>query len=68
WASRSAGRRTSSRMVAAAERRLWTRHPLVRVALHPGDFDHPRIVDSIARTIDALRANRKVIGYAEWQA
>jgi len=68
WASRSAGRRTSSRLLAAAERRLWTRHPLVRVALHPGDFDHPHLVDSIARTIDALRANRRVIGYAGWQA
>jgi hypothetical protein len=55
-------------MVAAAERRLWTHHPLVRVALHPGDFDHPRIVDSIARTIEALRANRRVIGYTDWQA
>ena len=68
WASRSAGRRTSSRLVAAAERRLWVRKPLVRVALHPGDFDHPRIVESITRTIEALRATRSVISYAEWQA
>ena len=68
WASRSAAHRTCSRLVAAVERRLWAHTPLVRVAMHPADFDHPRIVDSIARTIDALRRNRRIVGYAECQA
>ncbi|HEX4566141.1 MAG TPA: hypothetical protein VH138_05890, partial [Vicinamibacterales bacterium] len=63
WSTRSAARGTTSRGVAVAVRRLWTRTPLVRVALHPTDFDHPRIVASIARTLDALRAERTVMSY-----
>jgi hypothetical protein len=35
------------------------------VALHPADFDHPRIVDSIARQLDALRRHRQVVTYEE---
>jgi predicted deacetylase len=63
WASRTRGRRVSSRVSASLLRRLWARRPLLRVALHPFDFDHPRVVDSIARTIDALRETRRVVGY-----
>jgi predicted deacetylase len=63
WASRTRGRRVSSRVSASLMRRVWARRPLLRVALHPFDFDHPRVVDSIARTIDALRETRRVVGY-----
>jgi predicted deacetylase len=62
WASRSGVHRLGSRVCASVESRLWRRRPVVRVALHPGDFDHPGIVASIARTIEALQSGRRVIG------
>jgi len=65
WASRTPVHRVSARVCASIERRLWQEKPLLRVALHPGDFDHPRIVESITRTIDALRRTRRVISYRE---
>ena len=65
WASRTRLHRASARVCASIERRLWARKPLLRVALHPGDFDHPRIVDSIARTIETLGARRRGIGYGD---
>jgi predicted deacetylase len=64
WASRSAAHRSGARLAAAAERRLWARQPLVRIALHPADFDHPSIVESIDRTLDAFRRDREVTSYA----
>jgi len=66
WASRTGLHRAGARACARVERRLWSRKPLVRVALHPSDFDHPRIVDSIARTIETLSATRRVISYREF--
>jgi hypothetical protein len=65
WASRTRLHRASSRVFASVERRLWERWAVLRVALHPADFDHPGIVNSIARTIDSLRMTRRVIGYSE---
>jgi hypothetical protein len=65
WASRTPLYRVSARVCVSIERRLWQEKPLLRVALHPGDFDHPRIVDSIARTIDSLTRTRRVISYRE---
>jgi len=65
WASRTRQHRLSSRTCALLARGLWQRRPLIRVALHPCDFDHPRSVDSVARTIEALRVTRRVIGYRD---
>jgi len=65
WASRTCAHRAAARMCASVERRLWRRKPLVRVALHPADFDHPRIVDSVARTIETLSRTRRMISYHE---
>jgi predicted deacetylase len=61
WATRTALRRWGS--VACSAVRRHTRHPVVRVALHPFDFDHPGTIASIARTIDALRGNRTIAPY-----
>jgi predicted deacetylase len=65
WATRSAGHRAGAAAVAAVERRLWRRAPVVRLALHPCDFDHPRIVDSVVRALDVLRRGRRIVSYAE---
>jgi predicted deacetylase len=57
--------RVGSLAVSATERRMWARRPLVRIALHPADFRHQRLVDSIARSLDALRQDRDVVTYEE---
>lgn len=61
WASRTMGHRLGSLAAAAIERRIWAGRPLVRLALHPADFEHPRLVDSIARSLDTLRRCRRVV-------
>ena len=68
WASRSRAHRIGARLASAAGRRLWRDDRVVRIALHPGDFDHRRIVDSIRRTIDALRAGRNEVVYDDLSA
>ncbi len=65
WASRSSVHRAAARPAVAVMRRLWRRRRLVRIALHPLDFDHPAIVESICRTIDALRLSRRVVAYVD---
>src|SRR5262249_17370066 len=61
WASRSAVRRTASVLAAAIARRRWANRPVGRIALHPGDFDHPPIVASISQSLDALLSSRRAV-------
>jgi predicted deacetylase len=65
WASRTMAHRVGSLAVTATERLIWARRPLVRLALHPADFGHQRLVDSIARSLDALRRDRVVVTYEQ---
>lgn len=65
WATRSAAHRAGSIAALSVARRLWARRPLIRVALHPLDFEHQRIVDNIVRLLDALRADHRVVTYDE---
>ncbi|HMF98730.1 MAG TPA: DUF2334 domain-containing protein [Vicinamibacterales bacterium] len=64
WAARGLFRRTASDVAALLQRQLWRNSRVIRIALHPLDFDHPAIVDSVRRTIAALRENRQVVSYA----
>lgn len=62
WASRDPVRRIGSRLYCPAAMRAWSKTPLVRLAIHPHDFDHPQLVRSIERTIRlALSDGRKPI-------
>ena len=65
WASRSPAHRSGSLLATRVGRRLWAGQRLLRLALHPSDFDHERIVDSIVRSLDLLRTVRSVISYRE---
>ena len=65
WASRTMAHRVGSLAVTATERLIWARRPLVRLALHPADFGHQRLVDSVARSLDALRRDRDVVTYEQ---
>ena len=63
WATRTRARRYGSVMAAAVARRLWRAAPVVRMALHPFDFDHRATVASIARTLTAFARERTVATY-----
>lgn len=60
WASRDPVRRIGSRIYCPAAVRTCSKAPLLRLAIHPHDFDHPQLVRSIERTIRlALSDGRK---------
>jgi predicted deacetylase len=63
WATRTPIRRYGSLAAARLQQLVWRTHPVVRVALHPYDFDDRGIVASIARTIDLLRRTRLISAY-----
>jgi len=56
WASRDRIRRVGSRLVCPALERLWRNRPLVRIAIHPHDFDWPALEASIRSVL--ARAGR----------
>jgi predicted deacetylase len=51
WASRSLGRRASSRLWSRLMAPCLARGKVARVALHPSDFAHPSLIASIERTL-----------------
>ena len=63
WATRTLVRRCGSRWASRGLGLLWRRAPVLRVALHPYDFDHPATVASISRTLDVVRRNRTLASY-----
>jgi hypothetical protein len=63
WATRSLVRKYGSIGIASLQRRIWLRTPVVRIALHPCDFDHPQTLASIDRALNALRRDREVVAY-----
>ena len=65
WASRSRGRRLSSRLVAGAARTLLARQHVVRVAVHPGDTTRPELLASIDATLAAFARSHRAARYAD---
>src|SRR5262245_3843507 len=63
WATRTRVRLLGSIAVSSVQRRLWRSQRLLRVALHPYDFDHPATVASISRTLEAVRRTHVVSAY-----
>ncbi len=62
WASRDPVRRIGSRIFCPSAVRLYKDAPLLRIAIHPHDFDHPQLVRSIERTIGLAKSKRESIG------
>lgn len=62
WASRDPVRRIGSRIYCPSAVRLHANAEVLRIAIHPNDFDHPQLVRSIERTLGVARAERKVVG------
>jgi predicted deacetylase len=63
WAARTVVHRHGSAWLAPALLRRWLERPVIRMAVHPLDFDHPRVVDAIRRTIAATLHDRVLDEY-----
>ena len=59
WATRTAIRKHGSVAFAPLLSRLWSRQPLLRMAIHPFDFDHPNVVASIRALLTSLLSVRE---------
>lgn len=62
WASRDPLRRIGSRIYCPSAVRLHKNADLLRIAIHPHDFDHPSLVRSIERTLRRARHGRRAVG------
>lgn len=58
WATRTFLRKYGSLIVCPALARLWSRAPVLRVAMHPFDFDHPETVRNIASVLRRVMPSR----------
>jgi len=65
WATRSWWRKQTSLWGCPLLSSLWRRAPQLRVAMHPFDFDHPAVVDSIARVVERALKTRRQAFYPE---
>jgi predicted deacetylase len=65
WASRSRARIASSLLVARVLPPLLRRAPIIRVAVHPGDTRIPKLMASIARSLDLFTRSHAPTRYAD---
>jgi hypothetical protein len=65
WSTRTPFRRLASRVVCQALCRRWRQEPVVRIALHPHDFDFPDVEAHIARLLDGLLQSRACADYRD---
>jgi predicted deacetylase len=63
WAPRTAVHRHGSAWVARGLLRCWRERPVIRIAVHPLDFDDSRLVDAIRRTIATALHDRVLDAY-----
>ncbi|MDB5050129.1 MAG: hypothetical protein JWO30_3200 [Fibrobacteres bacterium] len=59
WATRTFLRKYGSLIVCPALARIWAKAPVLRVAMHPFDFDHPSTVASIKSVLRGLMPGRE---------
>lgn len=65
WATRTPLRKWTSVAGTPLLQRLWHRRPLLRLAVHPFDFDHPETIASIRRVWERTLGGRKQVFYEE---
>jgi uncharacterized protein len=68
WSVRAAWRRHVSLAWNAVLFKRLRNAPLLRVAIHPVDLDHPRIWRQITRLVAAAQLHRRVMTYEDWVA
>jgi predicted deacetylase len=65
WAVRSSMRKFLSLTGCPILHRIWLRKSMIRIAVHPYDFDHPSIIRSIKNIITDALESRESILYRE---
>jgi hypothetical protein len=65
WVTRSAWRKRAALWGCPLLLRLTQSMPLLRIAMHPFDFDHPEVIASIARIVAQARQVREQAFYPE---
>jgi predicted deacetylase len=65
WVTRSLWRKQLGLLGCPLLERLTRSMPLLRIAMHPFDFDHPDVIRSIARIIERARRDREQAFYPE---
>jgi predicted deacetylase len=65
WATRTVLRKYGSLVVCPALSRLWSKEPVLRVAMHPFDFDHPSTVANIRSVLGREIRKREQVSAAE---
>ena len=68
WATRTALRKQISLWGVPVLAAWWRRVPVLRIAVHPFDFDHPKTIRSIERVVRQAAAERTQLSYAEYLA
>jgi len=68
WATRTAMRRRGSAVLAPLLYRAWRRRAILRIAVHPFDFDDPLVVKSLRGVVTAALRERTMAGYLEDRA
>lgn len=58
WATRTLVHRWGSAQLAPALLRRWRNRPIIRIAVHPCDFDDPSFADLLRHTIETALADR----------
>jgi len=61
WASRDPVRRIGSLVFAPCALRAWRHEPLLRIAVHPHDWDHPALIRSIRTVLGRAQRQRAPI-------
>lgn len=64
WSTRTPFRARASVSVAGWRWRFQRRAPVIRIALHPGDLNHPAVAGSVARALDHWTSHRAARSYA----
>ena len=63
WASRTRARRWGSIWLAPRLQQRWHAKPILRIAVHPSDFDYTSIVEALVQTISAALRDRTLETY-----
>jgi hypothetical protein len=65
WTTRTLARQRGSVVIAPLLERLWRSSPILRLAIHPFDMDHPVVVASIERVLAAALSIRESASYED---
>lgn len=63
WATRTLWRKYSSQLICPVLGRIWSGRKVIRIAMHPFDFDHAGTVASIRKVISGVLKHRKQAHY-----